>query len=160
MKHDNNQYFYSSLNNYPFYLMYNKPDDAIPMTVSMEEYYEDGLKNNLIIIKNIQFDISEFKDGISETYPFKMIDPDSILTPEEKQARELVRLKSTAESLINSSARFDTLSFQSKYWSGDQIEEFTAWRHQLFDIIYGNCDQLPIIPEFVQQAIDGNVEKQ
>ena len=145
MKHDKNQYYYSPSKNYPWFLKHNKPDDAIPMTVEMEECYEAGINQGFVITPK--------DDG------FIMVHPDSLLTPEQIAEREQSKLVMTAELLLEQTNRFETSSFQAKYWTEEEEDKFEQWRHKLFDVVYEGSAEMPDTPNFVQQALDGNISQ-
>ena len=142
MKYDNTQYYYSPSKNYPWFLEDNKPNDAIKMTLEMEEAYEDGINNGNVCQPN------STNDG------FLMVHPDTLLTPEELAQRNLNIKITEAKDLINRTNAFDTISFQSRYMTEEQKTEFETWRNDLFNLAYEDATQLPETPDFVQQLLN------
>ena len=135
MKYDNNQYYYSPSQNYPWYLSDNKPYDAIPMTIAMEEKYEAGIKQGLVM--------QPAKNG------FVMVHPDTLLTEQERIERDKQLLVSQANALLDQSIKLESSVYQRKM-STDQISEFEAWQDDLLEFIDGNSEIMPITPEFIQ----------
>lgn len=80
------------------------------------------------------------------------------LTPEELAQREKLQLQAQAHDLLERTNRFETSSFQAKYWSEEQEAEFEQWRHNLLDVLYEGCPEISGIPDFVQQALEGNMQ--
>ena len=63
------------------------------------------------------------------------------------------QIKLKANALIDKTNRFDTLSFQKKYWTLEQEAEFEQFRSALFDVVYENSNTLPITPDFVNEIL-------
>lgn len=96
-------------------------------------------------------------DGEVLTKPYYDIS-DEELTPEQFALRQTKRLSNNAHDLIERTNRFETSSFQVKYWTEEQEAAFEQWRHKLFDVVYEGANEMPEIPDFVQQALDGNMQ--
>lgn len=147
MKYDNNQYYYSPSKNYPWYLEDNKPDDAIPMTVEMEEFYEIGKKKGFIIQPN-----PDYKPN-STLYPFIMVHPDTLLSEEDLLVRDRQLKISQATTLLNQSIKLESRAYQ-RNWATDQITEFEAWQDELYDIVHNNSNAAtPETPSFIQEIL-------
>lgn len=137
MKYDKNQYYYSPSKNYPWFIKSDKPNDAIEMTLEMEEVYEAGINKGLVIQPNAN------KDG------FIMVDPNTLLTPEQRAQQAKANLIQQAKSLIDNTDAFEASTFQSKYLTDEQITQFETWRHTLYDVVYGDSSTIQPTPDFI-----------
>lgn len=82
----------------------------------------------------------------------------SQLTPEQVIERTNAINIQSAHDLLIKTERFETSSFQAKYWTEEQEAEFELWRHKLFDVVYEGASDIPPPPDFVQQMLDGNAQ--
>jgi hypothetical protein len=78
------------------------------------------------------------------------------LQKQQQVKRELLIYQ--VHELIEITNRFETSSFQAKYWTEEQEAEFELWRHKLFDVVYEGASDIPPPPDFVQQMLDGNAQ--
>ena len=140
MKYDNNQYYYSPSKNYPFFLVDNKPDDSVEMTVEMEGQYEDGVKRGLVIQPN------KTKTG------FVMVDPDTLLTTEELTERNKQRQLTIAQSQLDKSIRLESGVYQRKM-TATQKNDFVAWQDDLFKFINDENVSMPEQPNFIKELL-------
>lgn len=140
MKYDCIQYYYSPTQNYPWYILEDKPDDAIPMSVIMEEEYETGIKQGLVIRPNLT------KNG------FVMIDPADLLSTEE-QLQQYKKIEFyQAKVLLDKSIKLESGAYQRKM-STEEQNEFVMWQDALFEFIQSERDLSPPIPEFINQFL-------
>lgn len=138
MKYDNNQYYYSPSKNYPWYLEDNKPDDAIPMTIEMEEEYEAGIKAGLVITP----------DGAG----FKMVHPDSLLSQQQLEERARQQQLAQANNLLNQSIKLGSGVYQRRM-SEEQKQDFKDWQDALLEFINGERQDMPEQPIFIQELL-------
>lgn len=138
MKYDDNQYYYSPSKNFPWFLADNKPDDSIEMTVEMEEQYEAGVKQGLVITPN------ESDTG------FIMVDPDTLLTAEELIEKNKQRQLAVAQSQLEQSIKLESGVYQRKMTSA-QKAEFEAWQDDLFRFINNESPSMPEQPNFIKE---------
>lgn len=152
MKYDNNQYYYSPSANYPWYLEDNKPDDAIPMTIKMEEEYGRGYKLGLIITPNPAYSVNKFNDNDTSTYPFLMVHPDSLLSQQELLERDKQRQLALAKQQLDQSIKLESGVYQRKM-SEEQQYEFIMYQDALLEFINGERPDMPTQPNFITELL-------
>lgn len=134
MLHDKNQYYYSPSANYPWFLEDNKPDDAILMTVEMEEEYETGIKAGLVITPD--------ENG------FKMVHSDSLLSQQQLEDRNKQQQLAQANDLLNKSIKLESGVYQRRMTTEEQAE-FIMWQDSLVGFIDGLDTKMPLTPKFI-----------
>jgi len=152
MKYDNNQYYYSPEENYPWFLEYNKPDDAIQMTVPMEEEYERGYKLGLVITPNPSYNVNKFNDNDTSTYPFFMVHPDTLLSQQELLERDKQRQLALAKQQLDQSIKLESGVYQRKM-SEEQQYEFIMYQDALLEFINGERQDMPEQPNFLTELL-------
>lgn len=134
MKYDNNQYYYSPKENYPWFLEYNKPEDAIPMTIEMEEEYESGIKAGLVITPDGQ--------------GFKMVHPDSLLSQQQLLERDKQRQLNHAQHQLMRTGNLVAQGHVRDFNDSEQAE-FYVYQDNLRAFIRGDIADLPEPPSYL-----------
>lgn len=128
------QYYYSASNNSTGYCKEvhgdNMPIDCVPITDEMWQIYEDGIKQGLVMQPD--------KDG------FVMVNPDTLLTEQERIERDKQSLIAQAKGLLAASD-YRVLPDRFAEFTTGQQTELVAYRAQLRLVARGESTELPTI---------------